>query len=143
MRGSFFLSPSIYREEICIIQKRVHYTTHQDARKIYTLLHIKVGELEDIEGAKLMNSRGRAQDPGLLAAVTEPNASSPRELSGQQQRHACDSSQPVGVVPVATGGRAALEVKSCDSRPPSHSLEPGSHGRGVHRTPTSQTQGHL
>lgn len=66
----------------------------------------------------MRDSRGRTQDPGSLAEVVEPAVSSPRNLSGQQQRHVCDSSQPAMGALAAMGSRAAAEAKPCDPKLP-------------------------
>ena len=99
--------------------------------------------MEHMEKAKWENSRGRAQDPRPLDAAAEPAVPSPRQLGGQQQRHACDSSQAAMAASVAMGSRTAVEAESCDPKSSCHSLEPDSSSRGAHRTLTSQPQQRL
>lgn len=70
----------------------------------------------------------------------EPATPSPRELNGQQQKYAYDSSQPATVTPVATVSRAIAEAESHDPGLPGRGSEPGSSGGGEHRTLTFQLQ---
>lgn len=78
---------------------------------------MKVSRLEHLEEAKWRNSRGSAQHSEPLARMAEPATPIPREPSGQQWRHASDSSQLAVVGPKPTGSIAVVEIKPCDPGP--------------------------
>lgn len=75
---------------ISITQQRLHCPAHWRDPHIGTYK----AKLDHIEEVKRGNSRGRIQNPAALAGAAEPAATRPREVNGQQQRHARDSSQP-------------------------------------------------
>ena len=100
MRGCLCLSPSSYSEPNIDDPTKATLPNTPAGWRDPHVVHMKVGGLEHIEETKWGNSRGCAKD-------TDPATPSPREPSGQKQRHTCNSSQQASCGSTCSHGKGS------------------------------------